>query len=103
MRVHPGYTAVPAVAGALAALLVPRHGRAVFVSGMLTGLTALFRHDFGAYLAVAMVLAVSIRRDAVGRTIAVDSSVTFAEWLRSFCRPTARSHGKRASARSPNS
>lgn len=51
-----GYSAVPSLAAALGALIAFTFGRSAFVSGLFVGLTAVFRHDFGGYLAIALVI-----------------------------------------------
>ena len=53
-NLHAGYSAVPALAGALGALIVSIPNRASYRAGILVGITAVFRHDFGAYAACAI-------------------------------------------------
>lgn len=52
---NSGYPAVPALAAALGAVVAAGIHGSPLAAGILTGVTALFRHDFAAYSAIALV------------------------------------------------
>lgn len=57
----PGYSVVPALAAALGALATLGSAGSTFLAGVLIGIAALFRHDFGVYVAVATFASLLVR------------------------------------------
>jgi len=53
-NLHSGYTAVPATGGALGSMIAYASHR-VATAGIAAGVTAVFRHDFGVYIAMTIV------------------------------------------------
>jgi hypothetical protein len=72
-NLHSGYSVVPALAAALGALIFSVLHRAPYRAGILVGITAVFRHDFGVYVAcvIAAGLAVSaiLTEQSIGRDL----------------------------------
>lgn len=58
---HSGYSAVPAMAAALTGLILFGFNKPIFLVGLLAGLTAVFRPDFGLYVSAAIAAGLSIR------------------------------------------